>query len=147
MTLDDVLKVVGNSSLTDFPWGRNVALLVNGFTPVDVNLKHDSTGQELKDAIDRVPEPNRTLLLNAQVYVDHVQDLMCANDPRLISVKSGHHVKKIIMVGFAGMLCSIAIVLTLSLTLTSPVSNAQGSSMTLKGALETIVEVIEIFKS
>jgi hypothetical protein len=145
MILDDVLRVVGDSALSDFPWGRNVVLLVNGFTPVDTNLKLDSTGIELKEAMLNVAEEHRALLLNARVFIDDNHGLSCSNDAVIGAVKAEHKVRNIIVVGFAMMLCLVAMLLTLSSSAPGQ-ATPEDTASTVDTVLDIVVTVLTKLK-
>lgn len=67
MLLSDVVKVLGDQPLSEFPWGCVVKDTVNLFTPNDLKLTLTSTGADLSRALDAMSETNRTLLHSAQL--------------------------------------------------------------------------------
>lgn len=146
MTLGDVLRVVGDSALSDFPWGRNVVLLVNGFTPDDTNLKTSCTGLELKAAMETVAAEHRTLLLNARVLIDDHQGMTCVNDAMISQVNASHKLRNLIVLGFALVLCLIAGVLTISNVPTEVITDEQTVENT-NTVIEMLMSVLEKFKS
>lgn len=67
MLLSDVVKVLGERALGEFPWGCVVKDTVNLFAEGDLKLKLTSTGEDLTRALDAMSDTNRTLLQNAQL--------------------------------------------------------------------------------
>jgi hypothetical protein len=67
MLLSDVVKVLGDRALGEFPWGCVVKDTVNLFAAEPLKLKLTSTGPDLTRALDEMSETNRTLLHNAQL--------------------------------------------------------------------------------
>lgn len=67
MLLSDVVKVLGDRTLGEFPWGCVVKDTVNLFAEESLKLKLTSTGPDLTRALDAMSETNRTLLHNAQL--------------------------------------------------------------------------------
>lgn len=67
MLLSDVVKVLGDRTLGEFPWGCVVKDTVNLFAEDTLKLKLTSTGSELTRALDAMSETNRNLLHNAQL--------------------------------------------------------------------------------
>lgn len=67
MLLSDVVKVLGDRPLGDFPWGCVVRDTVNLFAELNLKLTLTSTGDDLTRALDAMSESNRALLNNAQL--------------------------------------------------------------------------------
>jgi len=67
MKLDDVLKVVGSSTLDAFPWGSSVVMLVNSFLPDDQQLTGKSTGEQLSLSISGLPVEQQQAILTAKI--------------------------------------------------------------------------------
>lgn len=67
MKLDDVLKVVGSSTLDAFPWGSSVVMLVNSFLPDDQQLTGKSTGEQLSLSIGGLPVEQQQAILTAKI--------------------------------------------------------------------------------
>lgn len=67
MLLSDVVKVLGERTLGEFPWGCVVKDTVNLFAEEDLKLKLTSTGDDVNRALEAMSDTNRTLLHNAQL--------------------------------------------------------------------------------
>lgn len=67
MLLSDVVKVLGDRTLGEFPWGCVVRDTVNLFAEEPLKLTMTSTGTDLTRAIEAMSESNQTLLNNAQL--------------------------------------------------------------------------------
>ena len=67
MLLSDVVKVLGDRPLGDFPWGGVVRDTVNLFAEINLKLTLTSTGDDLTRALDGMSESNRALLNSAQL--------------------------------------------------------------------------------
>lgn len=142
MHLRDVLKVVGESELERFPWGRNVVSLINGFVKPDQQISLSSKGDQINAAISSIDEVTRELLLAAKVNLDGFisQAAPAAND-EISEEASTHKTKSIAVLLFLGVLCFIAVVLTLS----SSYVHVKGGEMDtggLKLVLETILVLL-----
>lgn len=70
MLLSDVVKVLGERSLGEFPWGCVVKDTVNLFAEEDLKLKLTSTGADVTSALAAMSDTNRELLSNAQLDVN-----------------------------------------------------------------------------
>lgn len=147
MILQDVMKVVGNSPLLDFPWGQNVILLVNSFTSEDFNLTAASTGSDLISAMLHVEESNRTMLLNAKVdMVSFISAESCANDALVGQVNTTHKMRNIIVVGFTMVLCFIALLLTFVSSETSKINGTDVDSEGLSSMLTILFDILKHFQ-
>lgn len=69
MLLSDVVKVLGDRTLGEFPWGCVVKDTVNLFAEEDLKLKLTSTGADVTSALEAMSDTNRELLSNAQLDV------------------------------------------------------------------------------
>lgn len=147
MILQDVMKVVGNSPLLDFPWGQNVILLVNSFTSEDFNLTAASTGSDLIDAMLHVEESNRTMLLNAKVdMASFVSAESCANDTLVGQVNTTHKMRNIIVVGFTLVLSFIALLLTYVSSMTAKINSTGVDTESLSSVLTVLFEILKHFQ-
>ena len=70
MLLSDVVKVLGDRTLGEFPWGCVVKDTVNLFAEEDLKLKLTSTGTDVTSALAAMSDTNRELLSNAQLDVN-----------------------------------------------------------------------------
>lgn len=67
MLLSDVVNVLGDQPLSEFPWGCVVRDTVNLFAEKDLKLTLTSSGSDLQRALSAMSEDNRTLLNRAQL--------------------------------------------------------------------------------
>lgn len=67
MLLSDVVNVLGDRPLSEFPWGCTVRDTVNLFAEHNLKLTLTSTGDDLNRALDAMTEIHRTLLCEAQL--------------------------------------------------------------------------------
>ena len=70
MLLSDVVKVLGERTLGEFPWGCVVKDTVNLFAEEPLKLKLTSTGADVTVALGAMSDTNRELLANAQLDVN-----------------------------------------------------------------------------
>ncbi len=68
MRITDVINVMGDSPLNKFPWGVTVRDTVNLFlNPKVIQLTDVSTGVDIQNAIDSLPDDVRQLILVANL--------------------------------------------------------------------------------
>lgn len=67
MLISDVIKVLGDSSLGDFPWGVAVADTINLFTPDERRLSTASNGADVEKAIESLDADTRALIMRARI--------------------------------------------------------------------------------
>ncbi|MNI45233.1 hypothetical protein D3C76_37180 [compost metagenome] len=67
MLIADVVKVLGNTTLKEFPWGCAVRDTVNLFTVDPFRLSDASTGTDVLAALESLPVENRDLVLKASI--------------------------------------------------------------------------------
>lgn len=117
MHLRDVLKVVGESELSRFPWGRNVVSIVNGFVEESYQLTLESKGADVDRAIATINEIEREMVLSAKVRIDGfvAPPVPSANDDVQIE-RNNSKTKSIAVFFFIGTLCLIALVMTFSIS-------------------------------
>jgi hypothetical protein len=143
MLLDDVLKVVGTSELRDFPWGPSVITLVNSFIEDHSQLTLASTGVDLVDAIGKVEETQRLMLLQARIGIVAVAPHTCsANDEDGNETVTKDKTRSIVSIGFTIILCFIAMVLTLSMSYSATKNGTELDLNGLGSVLKIIGEVI-----
>lgn len=143
MLLGDVLKVVGTSELRDFPWGSNVVSLVNSFVPEQAQLSLSSTGAELAYAVGLVDEDHRPILLQARIGVTVLgKRESSANDDETDDTVAKAKTRSIVTIGFTSVLCLIAVVLTLGMSISSVKHGTELDASSLTAILKMITEVI-----
>jgi hypothetical protein len=69
MFLSDVVRVLGESPLRDFPWGVMVANTINLFTEEEHRLTEESTGEDVHSALNSLTDEVRELVLRARLDV------------------------------------------------------------------------------
>lgn len=118
MLLKDVLKVVGESELGSFPWGRSVVSVVNGFVDEEYQISLKSKGDDVNRAIESIPEEGRETVLSARMRADGYVALntTSVNDDVVAQERSRHNTKAIAVFVFISSLCFIAIVMTMTTT-------------------------------
>lgn len=67
MLISDVIKVLGNTTLKEFPWGCAVRDTVNLFAVDPYRLTDVSTGSDVLAALESLPAENRDLVLKASI--------------------------------------------------------------------------------
>ncbi|QTH80229.1 hypothetical protein PA10_00029 [Pseudomonas phage pPa_SNUABM_DT01] len=67
MLISDVIKVLGNTTLKEFPWGCAVRDTVNVFAVDPYRLTDASTGVDVLAALESLPEENRDLVMRASI--------------------------------------------------------------------------------
>lgn len=67
MLLADVIKVIGNESLDEFPWGCVVVDTINLFVEEEYRLKPNSTGQAIDRALGSLDDNVKDLVLKANL--------------------------------------------------------------------------------
>lgn len=67
MQMSDVIKVVGDSSLKEFPWGNVVKDTINLFANNEFRLNEDSTGNDVLRSLDSLGQEVKDLVLKAAI--------------------------------------------------------------------------------
>lgn len=67
MQMSDVIKVVGDSSLKEFPWGNVVKDTINLFAKNEFRLNENSTGNDVMRSLDSLEQEVRDLVLKAAI--------------------------------------------------------------------------------
>lgn len=144
MLLRDVLKVVGESELKSFPWGRSVISLVNGFVDEARQLTLSSTGTDIVLAIESINEMEREMVLSAKVSADGfiAPPTPSANDDVQTERKQSNS-KSIALFMFVGTLCLIALIMTLS----ASYAHLEGRPMDTSGVEMVLNAILEALKS
>lgn len=67
MQMSDVIKVVGESSLKEFPWGNMVKDTINLFAKNEFRLNENSTGNDVLRSLDSLGHEVKDLVLKATI--------------------------------------------------------------------------------
>lgn len=67
MQMSDVIKVVGDSSLKEFPWGNVVKDTINLFAKNEFHLNENSTGDDVMRSLDSLGQEVKELVLKAAI--------------------------------------------------------------------------------
>lgn len=67
MQMSDVIKVVGDSSLKEFPWGNVVKDTINLFAENEFRLNETSTGNDVMRSLDSLGQEVKDLVLKAAI--------------------------------------------------------------------------------
>lgn len=67
MQMSDVIKVVGDSSLKEFPWGNMVIDTINLFAKNEFRLNENSTGDDVMRSLDSLGQEVKDLVLKAEI--------------------------------------------------------------------------------
>ncbi len=137
MRLSDVLKVIGTSKLTDFPWGESVVDLVNSFTPDDTVITLESSGAEVEAAIAKVDQTHLPILLQAKVIGGKVQRDDGVSDAVIGHLNSQNKAKSLLLMMFTGTLCLVAVMMTFGI-----VNGTPGDFSMVKDILGIIKDVL-----
>ena len=71
MNLGDILKKAGSAVISSVvPGGGLIIDLVNGFLDDDDKLPNTATGDQIKNAVDKLPPESRAVLMNKQLDVE-----------------------------------------------------------------------------
>lgn len=71
MLLSDVIKVIGDDELEEFPWGCVVVDTVNLFVTEEFRLKLSSTGHDVDRALNSLGADVKDLVLRANLDTSH----------------------------------------------------------------------------
>lgn len=69
MRVGDIIKVVGGSPLSAFPWGEQVVITINAFHDAHAQIAITDSGELLCERIEALPENVRQYLLNREVVL------------------------------------------------------------------------------
>lgn len=67
MQMSDVIKVVGDSSLKEFPWGNVVKDTINLFAKNEFRLNENSTGDDVMRSLDSLGQEVKDLVLKVAI--------------------------------------------------------------------------------
>lgn len=67
MLLSDVIKVIGDTPLREYPWGAVVVDTINLFVDVGHQLTDDSTGPDVHRALDSLSDEVKDIVLQANL--------------------------------------------------------------------------------
>lgn len=142
MQIQDVLKVVGLSTLGSFPWGVRVINLVNSFLPEGTELTLDSTGEDLEKALASLTDNQRSTLLTATISFrrndlpEESQEIIERGHSGRIRINGG--VILVLLIGF------IALCLAFSLSVNSIKT---GTSQDTSGLVEILHILADLAKT
>lgn len=143
MQIQDVLKVVGLSTLGSFPWGARVINLVNSFLPEGTELTLDSTGEDLEKALNSLTEVQRTTLLTATISFRR-NDIPEESEEIIEKGYSGRirFNPGVAIVIFIGL---VALVLTFSMSINSIKTGSMQDSSGLVQVLNILADLAKTF--
>lgn len=70
MKISDVIMILGNTPLSEFPWGCIVKTTINLFVDDEHRVTESSTGLDVHAALGTLPKETRDIVLSASIDAD-----------------------------------------------------------------------------
>lgn len=70
MKISDVIMILGNTPLSEFPWGCIVKTTINLFVDDEHRVTESSTGLDVHVALGTLPKETRDIVLSASIDAD-----------------------------------------------------------------------------